>query len=133
MGGHDGDCARGYCLAPAGVIFLFIPCYRCILLLAYLLLLCLPLRFLSSPFVGSFLLHILFHFSFFFISFPFVFHSLFVYRGSWRVYVGSVIGQHNGIALYNCCLPSEHTRIHPPLEAMREALHQTTNERTRTK
>ena len=36
-----------------------------------------------------------------------LFLSLSVYWGSWRtsMYVGSVITQHKGIALYYCCLP----------------------------
>ena len=40
----------------------------------------------------------------FFVSFRFVFFCLSffsqVYRGSWRMYVGPIIAQHNGIELY---------------------------------
>ena len=42
-----------------------------------------------------------------FVSFHFVlsFFYIAVYGGSWSMYVGSVVAQHNGIALYYWCLP----------------------------
>ena len=63
--------------------------------------------FFTKVYVVYFIFHLFFvSFDFVFLCLTFLSFSVSRHIRSWRMYVGSVIAQHNGIALlYCCCLP----------------------------
>ena len=108
---------RGIFLPPVGVFFsffffsllffwFFFGLFVCLFALAlspvYFLFFCAFLSFVTSLFNFHFYFYF-FVFRFLCVSF-FLFFSLSVYRGSWRMYVVPAIAQHNGMPLYYCLL-----------------------------